>query len=1036
MAKKREPPADHPVGRERQQLYQDLFREMVSGFALHEVVLDDAGRPVDYRFLDVNPAFEKLTGLHREDLIGRTVLEVLPETESYWIHSFGEVALTGVPAHFENYSRELDRTFEVTAFCPREGQFAVTFNDVTARRRAEEALTESEQRYRSLFENNHAAMLLIDPDTASIVDANPAACAYYGYPRQTLQGMPITDINIQSEAEVRREMSRAREERRTHFLFEHRLASGEVRHVEVFSGPITVSGSPVLYSIVHDVTERWEMERALRESERRLRELLRNVRLFAVGLDTEGRVTFCNDFLLKTTGWERAEVVGQNWFDRLVPSGEGIREVFLENILQGTVPLYHESEILTRANGRLLVAWNNTVLRNSDGEVTGTASIGEDITKRRATEEEQRRARVAAEAANRAKSEFLANMSHEIRTPMNGVLGLLHLILDTHLTPEQRLYLQTAKTSADSLLRILNDILDFSKVEAGELELEEVPFEPVAIVEDVLRFMTFRAHEKGLELCSTAEEGARVQARGDPGRIRQVLTNLVDNAIKFSEAGTIAVRIERLDSGEEEQPRGLRFTVCDTGIGIPEEARSELFASFHQADSSITRRFGGTGLGLAIARQIVEQMGGRIDCRSAPGRGAEFWFEVPLSILPSAEVSLPPMDRPPRVLVVDDSPIAGAALREALEGLGASASLTTTGHEAMALVGECRARGEDFDLVLVDSRMPGMDGFETAGRIRGAFGGERPRLALLVTVDQGVEDLARCEGLGVTACLVKPPTTREVRNLLVPVPGASEGHPPLGLAARSPPEGATRPRAPANGSVLVVEDQEINRLLAEALIRREGWQVQSVRDGREAIEAVKSGDFDVVLMDLQMPEMDGFHATRAIRGLGGRRGEVPIVGLTAHAVEGYREKCLEAGMDEYLVKPLDPARLVEVLARFRPEQDDVRGEAAPPVDRDRFGQLAQAGDGLVRRLAARFREDAPMHVARLESAIEDADAEEIQFVAHRLRGSAVLFGAMEVSECATRLEEMGRSGRLDGAEEELGRLRRETDRLLDYLKSV
>ena len=661
----------------------------------------------------------------------------------------------------------------------------------------------------------------------------------------------------------------------------------------------------------------------------------------------------------------------------------------------------------------------------------GLVALYEDIGARKAAEAAMRAARELAERVARARSAFLANMSHEIRTPMNAVLGFVELVLDTELASEQRRALELVRSSSETLLTILNDILDYSKIEAEHLELEAIPFDLPKVVHATATLLAVRAREKHLELTVDVPPDTPHMVRGDPTRVRQVLMNLIGNAIKFTDTGEVDVSIAVIR--QEGDRASVRFRVRDTGIGITDEQMATIFQEFTQADASMTRRYGGTGLGLAISRRLVALMGGELTVKSEVDRGSEFAFTLtlPVEAAPSAAPGQAVSLGGRRLLVVDDNETNRRILRDMLGAEGLAVQEAARAETGLAALRDAATAGAPFDLAILDAQMPDQDGFELATVIRTDRDLAPTRLLILTSAGQR-GDGERCRQLGIQAYLTKPIARADlieaVGTVLAGVPSAG-GAGDL-VTRHSIAESRYSLR------ILLAEDNPVNQQVAVAMLVKRGHQVDVVANGREAVAAVSAEPYDIVLMDLQMPELDGFAATEQIRALP-QGGTLPIIALTAHALSGERERCLDRGMTGYLAKPFKAHELFAVIEGRSPDgAPRAAAAAAPPVDVDAFRRTmqeagaAEAVDGIL----ATFVETLPQRLETLAAAARGPAAEPIQHAAHALKSAAGTIGARGLATLLEEIEAAARAGDVSVARDRLDRVQAEARAAMDHLR--
>jgi len=803
--------------------------------------------------------------------------------------------------------------------------------------------------YRTLFENSPDAMYLLacGPDESFVLEvvnpaavgavnwrhaagrrgseaANPGVVGAVNRPDTDLIGMRIEDVvpnwAIEDVLKDCRACVSERATRRTDTV----APDGQFASERVIAPVFGPDGRVVQIAItVRDVTEARGREAKLRETEARYGALFDKaidpICLINCQQDGTFRIDAANPIAIHLLHTSSENAPGQPIIGQTLEevASSWAREYFLgdfRDCVAGRQMIRREH---VNPSDRLVLENVVVPVFGANGDVTQLAVTTRDVSEDRYREAELRVAMEGAEAASRAKSEFLANMSHEIRTPMNGILGMNGLLLDTHLTDEQRKFSEAVQESGEALLIIINDILDISKLEAGKVELESVDFDLAETAESVVTLLAPRAHGKGIELGIFVAQSLRFGFCGDQNRIRQILMNLVGNAIKFTERGGVSVEVTLVS--DEDGPEGTRRVRCeihDSGIGMSEAARAGLFQKFSQADSSITRRYGGTGLGLAISKQLVELMGGEIGVESHQGAGSRFWFEIPLYIatIPvGVRDCLPEQLKGIRALAVDDDEMNLDIISRQLRGFGMEVTCCRDGFDGLAVAERAWHRGHPYDIIFLDQMMPGLSGEALAARMRTVPGLAETKLVL---VSSGGPHGRGSAAKTLDAILDKPVRQRDLLSCLARLCVA-----PSTEAAQPQPDAPLRPIiAVSDGSdlrILLAEDNKINQRFATALLAKAGYcKVDVAENGHQAIDAVRRSDYDIVLMDVQMPELDGIQATRQIRQLPAPKGKVHIIALTADAMSGARDQYIAAGMDDYVSKPVNPTTLLAKLAEF------------------------------------------------------------------------------------------------------------------------
>jgi PAS domain S-box-containing protein len=794
------------------------------------------------------------------------------------------------------------------------------------------------------------------------------------------------------------------------------------------------------FGISRDITSQKQAEETLRQSREEIALVTDNVPALIAHVDSTFHYLFANKAYAESLGMNPDEIVGRHVRDVIGEHAWSESAEFFAKVLRGELVTFERTILSPNQQARIQ---DVSLVPQFDarGSVLAYFALIVDVTERKQAEEELRQAKETAEQATRAKSEFLANMSHEIRTPMNAIVGLSHLALKTDLSAKQRDYLNKIQSSAHALLGLLNDILDFSKTEAGKLAIEKTPFHFDQVLNNVANVVTFKVQEKGLEIFFRTAPDVPMELVGDPLRLRQVLINLVGNAVKFTEKGEIIVSTE-LISWQDTQVE-LRFSVRDTGIGMTEQQRAKLFQPFTQADGSTTRKYGGTGLGLAISKELVERMGGAIGVDSTLGAGSTFYFTVLLGVQPEATTlrRSPPVDlRGKRALVADDNQTAQDILKTMLTNLLFDVTTVDSGHAALQ-----ELENQSYDLVILDWRMPGLDGIETARRIKAHLHLPKAPKIFMVTAYGREEAISQAEELGLDGFLIKPISDSFLFDMVMDTFGRDRKQPARAGGTTSPSSRAMSTVAGAR--VLVAEDNEINQQVAREILEGFGLNVEIAVNGKLAADALAAhpNRFDAVLMDLQMPEMDGYEATRVIRARANSQ-TLPIIAMTAHALSSERQNCLDAGMNDYVSKPVDPEQLLATLVRWiapRPEQPPVI-PAAPPEPAPDSPALPESLPGIDLRSALKrtmgdqklllelygdFRQTYSDAAEQIRQLLARADNLTARRLAHSVKGVAANLSMTEVFPAARDLEMAIKDG-------DQARTAMELDKLAEAIKAT
>ena len=1021
-----------------------MFRTLVENIP-QKIFIKDR----ELRWVATNARFASDFGLSPAELVGKSDFDFFPKDVAEKYRADDEHILqTGEPETYEQQHQVGGgKTWEQVVKIPvRDDHGVITgvfasFWDITARKQSEAALSESEANFRVFFESMTDLIFVGTPD-GRVLFTNSAVSRTLGYTSEELANMPLLAMHPAAKRQEAEEIFGAmfRGERESCPLPLARK-DGCLVPVETRAWFGKWNGQDCIFGISKNLTSE-------QEAQQRFERLFRsNPALMALSSLPDRKFFDVNDAFLNTLGYTRSEVIGHSAFELGIFPNTKHQTALAGRLQAGGRVTDLELEVRRKDGGLIAGLFSGEVISSQGRQYFLSVMI--DITDRKRAEAElhetnceleaatARASAMAAQAqmASAAKSEFLANMSHEIRTPMNGVIGMTGLLLDTELTDIQRRYAETVRDSGQTLLQLINDILDFSKIEAGKLDLEILDFDLQSLLDDFAGVVALRAAEKGVEFMCASDPEVPRWLRGDPGRLRQVLTNLAGNALKFTQKGEVVVRVFL-----ESKPAGdvcLRFSVRDTGIGIPADKLDLLFEKFTQVDASTTRKYGGTGLGLAISKQLVELMGGRIGVNSQEGEGSEFWFSARLLTQPEGErePAVPADLRGVRVLVVDDNATNREILRMQLASRGMLPSEAPDGPSALSSLYQALDRGEPFGLAILDMQMPGMDGAALGRAIRADARLDKTVLVMMTSLGQHGAP-PELKEIGFAACLWKPVRRSDLFECLATaLAGGNQVHPLKRTDVRPSPTARFR----SGARILLAEDNITNQQVAVGILRKFGLRADAVADGQEVLRALASIPYDLVLMDVQMPGMDGLEATRRIRErektrpvqllAAGSRG-IPIIAMTAHALPRDREQCLEAGMNDYVTKPVDPQALAIALAKWLPDAPssvlvessasrlvpDASAAEIPEVpaivvfDRASFLARMMDDESLLHEVQEGFLNDIPGQIETLQGLVGRGETKLAGAQAHKIKGAAAHVGGEALRAVATAMEMAGEQG--------------------------
>ncbi|MFA0823230.1 MAG: PAS domain S-box protein [Methanomethylovorans sp.] len=1036
--------------RESEERFKALHNASFGGIGLHDKGI----------ILDCNLGLSEMTGYSHEELIGMDGLLLIAESCRDKVMAN---ILVGYKESYEAMGRRKDGTeypirLEARNIPYKGKQIRVTeFRDITEQKRTEEALLEKTEELEAYFTSS-LDLLCIANTKGEFIRLNPEWERVLGYSIDELEGRAFLDLvhpeDLESTIETVSKLDK--QECIFNFVNRYRAKDGSYHWIEWRSVP----RGELIFAAARDITERKLTEEKLEKERSLLKGIFDSIPDMIFFKDLNGAYIGGNTEFGNFLGKDVEEISGTTAYDYFTKEHADVFMNITQEVMKKGIIRHDETWLDYPDGSRRLLYFIRAPLRNYTGQIIGLVGIGRDITANWNAEKklqeyadelkvknlELDKALIRAEEATKAKSEFLANMSHEIRTPMNGVIGMTSLLLDTDLNEEQRHYVDTVKMSGEVLLELINDILDISKIEAGKLELEEIDTDLNNIMEEIASLLASRINDKDLELICTMEPDVPANIKADPTRLKQILINLGSNAIKFSHKGEVVIRVTR--KSETDSQATLLFSVKDTGIGIPENKKDLLFKKFSQVDASTTRNYGGTGLGLALSKQLVELMNGEIGFESEEGKGSEFWFIATFEKQSGKDTKAKYSTKLDgvHVLVVDDNKTNREILVKLLSSWNMDAEEAADGPSALNALFKAYESGKPFQIALLDMQMPGMDGMLLGRIISSNKDLDNVSLILLSSAGQQ-SDIWKQNEANFKACITKPVKVSELFNKLSDMSATDKQAYEPEISA----EGSEIHIIPTNKArILLVEDNYVNQQVAQSMLQKLGITADIANNGLEAIEALEKIEYDLVLMDVQMPEMDGFEATRYIRDQQSSvlDHHVPIIAMTAHAMKGYKESCLEAGMDDYVPKPVSLQSLRRLLEKWQnlPQKegylDDMIPEEKKPsvnfpiFDKEEFLERVMNDEKIGSKIIRIFLEDTPKQINALRESIERGEVDKVSWYAHKIKGSSSNMGGIALSSVAAEMEIAGNEGKIEKITALMPEVEKQYELLIEQLKEV